>query len=110
MKRAATTHNPTYISAQEADHAPRLHHHGLLLQRRPMRPLHEGRPFPIAVVMTVIDFDDQRTSRAELEEALASLVHRARREFAVVGTPLAPTPWDRRHASINALLDEWQGA
>lgn len=41
----------------------------------------------------------------EITEALGNLVHAARREFAVVGTPLVPTPWDRRHECINDLLD-----
>lgn len=42
---------------------------------------------------------------ASLLEALANLSHRAQREFPVVGTPEVPTPWDRRHAAINELLD-----
>lgn len=45
-------------------------------------------------------------TRAEITEALANLVHASRREMPVVGTALAPTPWDRRHASIDRLLTE----
>ena len=43
--------------------------------------------------------------RAALIEALTNMTARAKREFAVVGTPLMPTPWDRRHVAINDLLD-----
>jgi hypothetical protein len=50
------------------------------------------------------------TTRAEIAEALTNLGHVARREFPVVGTPRAPTPWDRRHQAINALLDDWERA
>lgn len=52
---------------------------------------------------TVIDFDLPVT-RAELQEALTNMCHRARREMPVVGTPLLPTGWDRRHAEIDRLL------
>lgn len=45
-----------------------------------------------------------RADRAELIEGLANLCHAARREFPKVGTLRAPTPWDRRHQSINELL------
>jgi hypothetical protein len=48
---------------------------------------------------------DQST-RDELVEALGHMNHRARREFPKVGTPEVPTPWDLRHASLNALLTD----
>jgi hypothetical protein len=43
--------------------------------------------------------------RAALIEALHNMNARAKREFAVVGTPRIPTPWDRRHRALNDLLD-----
>ncbi len=46
------------------------------------------------------------TTRAELVEALGHMNHRAQREFPVVGTPDLPTPWDLRHASLDALLTD----
>lgn len=49
---------------------------------------------------------EQEPTRSELIEGLANLSHAAKREMPVVGTVLAPTPWDRRHASIDQLLDE----
>lgn len=50
------------------------------------------------------------TTRAELAEALTNLSHAAQREFPVVGSEDAPTPWDRRHRTINQLLHDWQAA
>jgi hypothetical protein len=47
---------------------------------------------------------DHAATREDLTEALRYLCHAARREFPVVGTPRAPTAWDRRHAAINELL------
>jgi hypothetical protein len=52
--------------------------------------------------MTTVDTE---LERAALIEALANMCARAKREFAVVGTPLRPTPWDRRHHALNDLLD-----
>ena len=52
---------------------------------------------------TIID----QPTRVEIEEALAALAQRAAREFPVIGTVDSPTPWDRRHAVINDLLEEW---
>jgi hypothetical protein len=49
---------------------------------------------------------DQPT-RVEIEEALAALSRRAAREYPVVGPVGYPTAWDRRHETINALLEEW---
>ena len=46
--------------------------------------------------------------RAALIEALLNMNARAKREFAVVGTPLHPTPWDRRHNALNDLLTQLQ--
>lgn len=57
----------------------------------------------------VIDFEDA-TTKAELREAITNVAYRARREMPVVGTPLLPTGWDRRHAEINRLLDELETA
>jgi hypothetical protein len=53
--------------------------------------------------MPVVD-QTERADRAELIEGLRHMVHAARREFPKVGTLRAPTPWDRRHQSINELL------
>ena len=53
----------------------------------------------------VIDFDLPAT-KAELQEALRNMCHRAKREMAVVGTPLRPTPWDQIHKQIDGLLDQ----
>lgn len=44
-------------------------------------------------------------TRAEVTESLARLCHLAKREMAVVGTTLMPTPWDLLHIRINAQLD-----
>jgi len=52
---------------------------------------------------TIVD----QPTRVEIEEALAALAQRAAREFPVIGTADSPTPWDRRHAVINDLLEEW---
>lgn len=51
---------------------------------------------------------DNLPTRAELHEALTNLAHQASREFPVVGpiTYGVPTPWDRRHAGINWILDQ----
>lgn len=46
--------------------------------------------------------------REQIAEAITHLGHRAKREFAVVGTPDQPSPWDMRHAAINDLLDQMQ--
>jgi hypothetical protein len=51
---------------------------------------------------TVVD----QPTRSEIIEGLTNLVHRATREMPVVGTATLPTPWDLRHAAIDALLDE----
>lgn len=59
--------------------------------------------------MDTIRINDD-TSRVELEQALTNLNHRAQREYPVVGSTGHPTPWDRRHAQINAVLDDWQHA
>ena len=61
----------------------------------------------MATELTIIDFEDA-TTKAELAEAMRNVCHRARREFPKVGTPLRPTPWDRRHAELNRLLDEYE--
>lgn len=45
-------------------------------------------------------------TRTEITDALARLVHQAKREMAVVGTVLLPTPWDLWHVRINARLDQ----
>lgn len=52
---------------------------------------------------------DQLT-RVEVEEALANMLARARREFAVIGTRTAPSAWDIRHAALDHLLREWEKA
>lgn len=59
------------------------------------------RPTPAFTVT-----DDTQTS--EVTEALAHLLARARREFAVVGTPEHPTPWDIVHRQIDEALDDWE--
>lgn len=46
---------------------------------------------------------------ADLIEALAHLVRRAKREMPKVGATGHPTPWDRRHAEIDHLLDDLVG-
>lgn len=48
---------------------------------------------------------DQST-RDELVEALGHMVHAAKREFPRVGSAEHPTAWDRRHAALDALLDD----
>ena len=52
---------------------------------------------------TIVD----QPTRVEIEEALAALAQRAAREFPVVGSADHPTPYDRRHAQIDELLEEW---
>lgn len=56
------------------------------------------------VSMSTIRITDEST-REDLEEALTHLAHAAAREMPVVGTDAMPTPWDRRHAAIDELLD-----
>lgn len=55
----------------------------------------------VAVVVT------DETTKAELAEALANMLHRAKREMPRVGTVEHPTPWDKRHAAMDALLEDW---
>jgi hypothetical protein len=60
--------------------------------------------------MTLMDpaiLDDEPT-RADLCEALSHHVHAAKREMPVVRrlTTDPPTPWERRHASIDQLLTD----
>jgi hypothetical protein len=50
------------------------------------------------------------TTADDLRECLANLCHSAKRCIPVVGNDLLPTEWDRRHARIDALLDELQQA
>jgi hypothetical protein len=47
-------------------------------------------------------------TRAEIAKMLTAASFAAQREFPVVGSALVPTPWDRRHAGINTLLDDWE--
>lgn len=54
--------------------------------------------------MSTIRINDDST-REELAEALTNLAHAAQREMPVVGTDALPTPWDRRYAAIDELLD-----
>lgn len=49
-------------------------------------------------------------SRAEIGVAIANVNARAKRIPHVVGTPLLPSEWDRRHAQINAMLYDWESA
>jgi hypothetical protein len=56
--------------------------------------------------MTVTPVDEAATRREALRQTITALVHQAKREFAVVGTPTRPTPWDRYHQRINTALDE----
>lgn len=60
----------------------------------------------IGVAMSLIDTAavEHEVTREDLIEAIVFQCHSARREFPVVGTPRAPTPWDRRHRAINELL------
>lgn len=44
--------------------------------------------------------------RTEIHEGLANLNHKAKREIRCVGNDRLPTPWDRRHAGLNHLLDQ----
>lgn len=60
----------------------------------------------MADVLRVTD----ETTRDELVEALGNMNRSAKRTMAVVGTDLVPTPWDRFHARINALLDDLERA
>ena len=50
------------------------------------------------------------STRAELAEALTNMCARAQREMPVVGTEELPTPWDRHHRVLDALLDDWEKA
>lgn len=56
--------------------------------------------------MTIRVTDD--TPQAELEECLATLCHRAKREVPKVGDAEHPTGWDVSHQRIDAMLDDWQ--
>lgn len=56
------------------------------------------------VMATLIDPELHDVTRADLVEALTFQCHAARREFPKVGTPRAPTAWDRRHRAIDELL------
>lgn len=60
--------------------------------------------------MTAIVVITDATPRAEIAEAITNMAHRAAREFPVVGSPEHPTPWDKRHQSINAMLDDLERA
>jgi hypothetical protein len=44
--------------------------------------------------------------KVQLKIKITDAAHAAKREFAVVGTPQLPTPWDKAHTKINNLLDE----
>lgn len=57
--------------------------------------------------MDVVRVND-KTSAGDLADMLAAECHRAQREFPVVGTALVPTPWDKRHARLDALLGDWE--
>lgn len=50
------------------------------------------------------------STREELAEAMTNLCARARREMPVVGTADLPTPWDKRHEALDALLTDWEQA
>lgn len=50
---------------------------------------------------------DDATTLPEIEEALTHLVHAAKRTVPKVGNDVLPTPWDRAHQRIDAVLDEW---
>ena len=58
--------------------------------------------------MTVRITDE--STRADIAEAITNMCARARREMPVVGTELLPTPWDKRHRAIDALLDDYERA
>lgn len=55
--------------------------------------------------MTIRVTDD--TPQAELEECLTHLCHSAKRCVPKVGDAEHPTGWDRAHARMDALLDDW---
>lgn len=57
----------------------------------------------------VIRVSDDST-RADIAEAMTNLCARARREMPVVGTVDLPTPWDKRHEALDALLTDWEQA
>jgi hypothetical protein len=58
--------------------------------------------------MTLMDPAILTAERDELAEGLANLVFAAKREMPVVRrlTTDEPTPWDRRHASIDQMLTD----
>jgi hypothetical protein len=58
--------------------------------------------------MTVTPVDEAATRREALRQTITTLVHQAKREFAVVEryTTDPPTPWTRYHQRINHKLDE----
>jgi hypothetical protein len=45
-------------------------------------------------------------TREELAEFLRNQCQRAKREFPKVGSAEQPTAWDKRHATINDMLDD----
>lgn len=59
--------------------------------------------------MTALRVTDD-TTRAELAEAMAHVLRLAKREMPKVGTAEYPTPWDTRHATLDALLTDWEQA
>jgi len=60
-------------------------------------------------VPDIIHVTDQ-DSRANIEATLKVLTFAAKRVTPVVGSEMFPTPWDRAHGRIDAVLDEWLAA
>lgn len=46
----------------------------------------------------------------QITRAITAENHRAKREMPKVGASEWPTPWDRRHARIDAMLDDLEVA
>lgn len=59
--------------------------------------------------MTVLRVSDQST-RAEIEQVLRDVCHRAKRCMPKVGTDACPTPWDESHSLLDHVLDDWRAA
>lgn len=59
--------------------------------------------------MDIIRVTDD-TTRDQIAEACGHVCASAKRLPRVVGTAECPTLWDRLHAKLDVLLDEWQAS
>lgn len=49
-------------------------------------------------------------TRSEIAEAMSHRNYTAKRQPCLIGTLEHPTPWDRAHEDLNALLDALEAA